>query len=459
MSDRPNGDPQPPPDLFDAPLIRYAGDAVLTLEDGRTVDLNTLAQPFTGEPPRPADQASRGDADDGQEAAARKRLGRLLRVLRENAGVSRAAAATQAGIPESRLAAIESGNAASLTWVSAVVAALHGRLGRLIDPDALERSTREFIKLAADAGAPREVLNRIAEQVSHDEVPAALARGFAWLTEDVVLGVPRPQPLGIRPVFKTHTEAPPDDSPVLALARKISELAAGTVTADVPAYRGIPAKPQAVRAEVLANAPDVTLQALLDWAWNTGVVVVPLSARRDFVAAVWFVDERPVIVLNDARKVAAYWVFDLAHELGHLALGHARENAIVEVGPPTVADLDDNQEEQANNWALALLLPDPDAMLADVRKRTAGNAPKNFKFAVRDVAAEAGMHAGPLGLIAARAMPDLPDDNSRWGSATNLAKDEDPDGRGRVREELLKHVDLTAADHLDLTVLRAGALA
>lgn len=449
---------EPPVDHLDDPLVRYAGDAVLTLSDGRTVDLNALTHPFTGQPAGPAEPGPIAPGAEQQEAEALEVLGHRLRVLRENHSVSKAELAKRTGLPAAGVTGVEQGAVARLSIVSGVVAALGGRLGDLVDPDALARSNRELIKLAEEIGAPKDLVKRIQEHTDPDDFSITLAHGFSWPYRELMHGIPRAAPLDVVPVFKSLSDPPPADAPVLALARRLSRLVAGALLTDLPVYTAMPADPAEIRAEITAGGGDVTLDALLTWAWGRGIVVIPLSAGSDFVAAVWLVDERPVIVLNDSRTVAAYWSFDLAHEIAHLSCGHVVEQGIVEVDDPAAADLNDEQERQANEWAQVLLLGDPDRLLADVRRRTAGDAPHKFKFAVRDVAAEAGIAAGPLGFIAARAMSDVPRDRDRWGSATNLAKAEDPDGRARVREAFLVRADLDAADPLDLTLLRAAAL-
>jgi Zn-dependent peptidase ImmA (M78 family)/DNA-binding XRE family transcriptional regulator len=460
MNDKARGDAcLPPSDHLDDPLVRYVGDTVLALAGGRSVDLNALTHPFTGEIPQPVESAAASPDTEQRETEALEVVGHHLRVMRENHAVSRAELAKRTGLPAKGLVGLEKGDIASLSVVSRVVAALGGRLRDVVDPDILARSNRELSKVAIDAGAPHDLLRRILQFVGPDEFSTALSRGFSWAYRDLMHGTPRAAPLDVVPVFKALSAPPPTDSPVLALARRLSKVAVGILGGSVPDYPGIPAGSDEVRGQIRESADDVTLDALLAWTWAKGIVVVPLSAGSDFVAAVWLVDDRPVIVLNDSRAIAAFWLFDLAHELGHLACGHVADQGIIEVGAPFDSDPGDAQERQANDWALSLLLAKPEELLADVRRRTAGDAPHKFKFAVRDVAREAGIAAGPLGLIASRAMADVPRDQDRWGSASNLAKGEDPDGRVRVREAFLSRVDLEAAEPLDLTLLRAAALA
>src|SRR4051794_279836 len=88
------------PDVFDESLVLYAAhDAVLRRADGSEIDLNALVDPFTGQQPAPAGPPRlRTDEDDVAEQAAREQIGRRLRVLRENAGLTKAALAKRVAV-------------------------------------------------------------------------------------------------------------------------------------------------------------------------------------------------------------------------------------------------------------------------------------------------------------------------------------------------------------------------
>ena len=439
----------------DAPLVRFAGrDAVAVLSDGEEVDFNALPDPFTGESPAAAPGRLRTADDDERDAHARARLGRRLRALRENTEVNQSTAAERAGLSTARLAALEQGSAEpSLRQITAIVNALGAHVADLAAPDAPEISNPQLIRIAVKAGARRETVSRIADRLSLQQFRPALERGFRWASDALLAGEPRSAPLAVTPVFKAAPAGPPpDDDPTLVLARSVSRLSASATDRE---FASIPSDPRELRALLVGEAGDLTLAQLLNWSWEAGIVVQPLSGPGVFVAAVWYVDATPVIVLKESRAFGAYWLFDLAHELGHLALGHLEHAPIVEVGAPAQPDLNDAQEREANDYALRLLLPDPESMLADVRRRTANDAPRRFKFAVLDVAREAGIAAGVLGLVAAREMSDVPADKDRWGSAQNIAKDEDPNGRARVEAAFRDHIRFDRLDPLDAALLDA----
>lgn len=129
-------------------------------------------------------------------------------------------------------------------------------------------------------------------------------------------------------------------------------------------FRGLPSNARTVNAEARDNAGRVTLVSLAAWAWNRGIAVVSMAGRGEFSAAVWNGSPRPVIVLKECRELAVYWLFDLAHELAHLALGHVGQAALIDVESPAPrGDSLDWMERTANDFTLEILLPNHEELL------------------------------------------------------------------------------------------------
>jgi Zn-dependent peptidase ImmA (M78 family)/transcriptional regulator with XRE-family HTH domain len=439
-------------DVLDAPLVRYGGaDAILLLGDGIEVDLNAVPDPFTGDLPSAQPEGGTFGSDDD----ARARVGRRLQALREDQGLSKKALAELADVSTGALNRAENGDqSAGLALTMKLVRALGASLGELVDAGAPELSMRAINKIGQAAGAPRELLERLGAAAGRRTFVPALGRGFGWAPDELFAGHPRSTAPEIAVAFKAFNRTPQRDAPMLALAKTLSDFSASR---HERAFAGIPDDPQKIRVAVQeqADSPTVTLGGLLSWAWDAGIVVLPLAKAKDFVAAVWTIDDTPVIVIAESRAVAAYWLFDLAHEIGHLALGHVGEAGIVDVEAPEAQGLDDDQEREANAFALALLLGDPEGLLADVRARTKNDAPRLFKFSVRDVAAAQHVSPGVLGFAAAHEMSDVPADNDRWGSAQNLAKAEDAHGRARVQAEYRARIGLDGIDDIDAALVAA----
>ena len=213
---------------------------------------------------------------------------------------------------------------------------------------------------------------------------------------------------------------------MVLLGHSIAEIARRASTAN--AFSGLPSDGRQVHEEARTPDGEVTLASLARWAWSRGVPVVPLLGRGGFQAAVWTDIDVPVIVLKESRELSVYWLFDLAHECGHLALGHVKDIGLVDVDSPSLRETADAMEQAANEFALNVLVPNHSDLLTEVRRESRGSH-LMFKGAVDSVAHRAKVNAGMLGMIAAYALTDIGEEKDRWGSATNLARDA---GTGRV---------------------------
>ncbi len=184
-----------------------------------------------------------------------------------------------------------------------------------------------------------------------------------------------------------------------------------------------------------------TFEALLDFVWSKGIPVLPLSDPGAFHGACWLVDDRPVIVLKQRTQYHARWLFDLAHEVGHvirhLIGGEAEVLDLDEISP--VSD-DDPIEESANDFAHSLLLRhSQERLISEVVTKTGGSIPR-FKRAVVEVAASESV---PVDLLAnylayRLSLQDIP----WWGTAQNLQCTE-PDPLELARQIFRSRVDLS----------------
>lgn len=118
-----------------------------------------------------------------------------------------------------------------------------------------------------------------------------------------------------------------------------------------------------LRSSILQMRPFIDLQALLATCWALGIPVIhvrvfPLDAKRMHAMAVK-VGARRVILLGRDALYPAPIAFTLAHELGHIMLGHIGSSAaIVDVGDPFGKLEQDEEEIAADGFALELLLGD-----------------------------------------------------------------------------------------------------
>jgi transcriptional regulator with XRE-family HTH domain len=363
-----------------------------------------------------------------RETEEARRIGLRLRALREDRNLNQKEVANLAGMSAPQLSKIESGSFdLRVSTVQSLLRAMGASLSDIAGPDTPEVSQKAVIKSAETAGVPREVMTSLLAAAPRNMMARLIERAFGWRVDQLVTGQPPKPSIPAGVAFKaTRTGKDPSSSPAVLLSRTIAGIVRNAAT-DSPAFRGLPANGRAVNAEA-RDAGRVALASLATWAWNRGVAVVPMAGRGDFSGAVWDGSPRPAIVLKESRELAVYWLFDLAHELAHLALGHVGQSGLVDVDSPAprVSSLD-SMEQAANDFALEILLPNHQELLQQVRREARGSHLR-FKGAVASVADAAQVNRGLLGMIAAYALTEVGQDKDRWGSATNLAR---PDGTGR----------------------------
>jgi transcriptional regulator with XRE-family HTH domain/Zn-dependent peptidase ImmA (M78 family) len=393
-----------------------------------------------------------------RDAEESRRIGRRLGALRENNGISQKDAARLAGMAPSQLAKIESGKVdLRVSTVQKVLRALGGTLADISRPDAPEISMNAIRKNAEATGAPKELLEKIAEQAGPEGFPKLLSHGFGWEIEALLGGRPETPPLDIAVSFKARDRERAKHSPQARLAYAVSRIAAGFYEKPTKALAD---DPGLIREQIGAGEGSIALQALIEWAWEMGIMVVPTPGTKGvFSGAAWNVDGRPVAVLSSPQASPPFWLFDLAHEIGHLALGHPLDGGVVEVDKQGGA-IDDAHEKEADRFALELLLPDREKLFAEIRKRCEGSLEwqkRKFKWKVIEVAEEAGVDEALLATTAAAALTEIAEPVDRWGSAQNIAKEQ---GKGRqiAQAAFAKRIDLDALGELDAALLQVAVL-
>lgn len=119
--------------------------------------------------------------------------------------------------------------------------------------------------------------------------------------------------------------------------------------------------PETYRQAVLKSRPYVGLTDLLAICWSSGIPVVFLETfaltQKRMAAMAIRVGDNYAILLGRSVRYPSQIAFYLAHELGHIALGHIQENgSLVEGGNLDQMGGDrDQDEDEADRFALALL--------------------------------------------------------------------------------------------------------
>ena len=201
----------------------------------------------------------------------------------------------------------------------------------------------------------------------------------------------------------------------------------------------------------------MTLTSLLGWAWSVGIRVQPVVSKFGFAGAVWNVEDAPVITIAEPNRIEAFWLFDLGHEIGHVARGHLAAGAIIDVDSASPIGNIDPIELEATTFALDLLLPNHTELLALVRAESAGRYLR-FKDAISTVARKANVSAGLLGLVAAYELSDIGQNKDRWGSATNLARSEGS-GLAITQRHLRQHLRMPMVGTPENALIQAAILA
>lgn len=203
------------------------------------------------------------------------------------------------------------------------------------------------------------------------ENPAGFAEGLTFLSRHLGLDIATLRdpslPLAFRKFgvckFKKSNNTTEDD---LALARAMStRLAQLADVATTESCQPLPLSAALIRREILGQGePWVSLSNLIDYCWSLGIPVLHVSSfqkrskRPDGLTA--RVNGRPVIVLCKNSNYSAWLLFILAHELGHVALGHIESDGVL-IDDRMKYDIRDQKEVQdqeevaANAFAIELL--------------------------------------------------------------------------------------------------------
>lgn len=207
-----------------------------------------------------------------------------------------------------------------------------------------------------------------------------------------------------------------------------------------------------VRADLLARAVPVTLQSLVEWCWTRGILVAHLALLpeapgfRKFDGVVAFVGQRPCILLAEKKDSPPMLAFHLAHELGHLLLGH--------VGPGSELLADDNLErivtdeveDAADAFASEIL-----SGLASVEmKAIYGLTGDRLVEKARAVGTRNEIDPGLIALMYGR-------NADRWGPANIALKKMglDKGAKAIILAQLMYHLDLDQLTEADRSFIEA----
>lgn len=181
----------------------------------------------------------------------------------------------------------------------------------------------------------------------------------------------------------------------------------------------IPSEWRAFRNALVHGYGGVDFRACLHMAWDLGVVVLPLNDPGAFHGACWRIDHVNVVVLKQAHRYPARWLFDLIHELRHAAdHPQAAEFEVIE-GEETSDERRTSRDEQVCSWFAGQVTLNGEAeKLVAAAIEQAGGDLRGLKTAVIAVAEQSGADVSALANYAAHRL-SLQKVNW-WGVAANL---------------------------------------
>jgi len=177
----------------------------------------------------------------------------------------------------------------------------------------------------------------------------------------------------VSPSFKTpHRKFKRENSKTHTDIEVAASLATSAATLAIQAYGvysfnkdnlGTAAK---IREELLElSGVWIGLDDLVEYCWKKGIIVLHLalhSSIKKMDGMSINVDGQPVIVLTSNKK-KGFLIFDLAHELAHIALGHLENNSSlidIELGRNSTSE--DPEEKEADKFALEILSGEPEGV-------------------------------------------------------------------------------------------------
>lgn len=203
-----------------------------------------------------------------------------------------------------------------------------------------------------------------------------------------------------------------------------------------------------IRKDLLSNHAYINFPVLLDYVWSLGIPVIFLgylpSQTKKMAGLAFDHQGVPVIVLTSGRP-HGHLVFDLAHELAHIVLGHvAKDRCVVDAQIDEAAN--DPDERAANRFALELLTGDPDCRIV----------PNGHHLNAQELASAATRYGEKSKVDPLHVALNYGYTQQHWGVAANAVKiiaANHPQDQVTLRQKLFAEVRANDIDDDDLTTL------
>jgi Zn-dependent peptidase ImmA (M78 family) len=237
----------------------------------------------------------------------------------------------------------------------------------------------------------------------------------------------------------------------LSIAASIAEASVkvalyGTLEQDL----ALPNTPEEVRQEILrSGAQSIDVPALLNYCWGHGIPVLhvakfPVKVHKMVGFAVCQ-DGRSAIVLSSSRKKRAWQLFTLAHELGHIVLGHLKDGISILDQEEQLTGNEDPKEAEANDFAMRLVFGVPSL---DITVSGRAIKPWDVSDFAREYALAKRVNVGVLTLqygryIQGKVGTSDAEKQEAWKISQTALKSVEPtdDGVSIIQAEMMRRID------------------
>ena len=207
-----------------------------------------------------------------------------------------------------------------------------------------------------------------------------------------------------------------------------------------------------LRRGIVRQHGDVSLLSILEYAWDIGIPVLPLSDPGAFHGACWRYGGRNIIVLKQRSPHESRWVFDLLHEIYHAGQQPDRQSLEVLEGDETSDERRNSSEEiAASKFAGNILLDGRAEELTQMCVDRANGAVPRLKSAVQYVAEEQDV---PVGALANYLAFRLSWQHLNWWGAAHNLQGDDNNPLGKARDVFARRFPFTIQTEFDRALLQ-----
>jgi transcriptional regulator with XRE-family HTH domain len=220
---------------------------------------------------------------------------------------------------------------------------------------------------------------------------------------------------------------------------------------DVKPRRALPTQFHEFFEAVTEPGRPMTLEKVIRFLWQCGIIVLPLREVGGFHGAVWKISGRFVIALKQTTPLESRWLYDSLHESGHIKNGDVTNDVSLLEDEEISPDITGDQEEAANQWAEEILFDGRSEELEDACTSACKGRLQNLKAALPRVAKEFNVN---LGSLANHMAYRLAKQNENWWGAAHNLQTTARNPFEIAREVLLEHVNLSRLSPFDRELLQ-----